>query len=274
MKTIVITGSTRGIGYGLADAFLTRGSAVIISGRSPHAVDEAVARLATRHDAERIAGAPCEVTELAQLEALWSAACARFGHVDVWINNAGAAPPQVPFARAPSREVASAVATNMLGTMYGTRVALDGMLPGNTGQIFNVEGYGSDGRMMRTGMAVYGSTKTATRYFTRSVAKELEGSGVLVGTLMPGAVVTDMLVAQLADLPADEREVARRRYNIIGDTVATVAPWLADRVLANKRNGAEISWISIPKLALRFLSPGYRRRELFGDSKSRAYAPR
>jgi short-subunit dehydrogenase len=147
--------------------------------------------------------------------------------------------------------------------MHGTRIALDGMLARGRGQIFNVEGFGSDG-MIRPGMAVYGSTKAATRYFTRSVARELEGTGVRIGTLMPGAVVTDMLVSQIADLDPDEQAAARRRYNIIGDAVDTVAPWLADRVLTNTRNGADISRISVPRIALRFFSPGYRRRDLFG----------
>ena len=138
-----------------------------------------------------------------------------------------------------------------------------GRIAAGRGQIFNIEGYGSDGRMMRPGMAVYGSTKAATRYFTRSVARELAGTGVQLGTLMPGAVITDMLVSMVGDLPPDERDGARRRYNIIGDPVDVVAPWLADRVLANTRNGAEISRISVPRIALRFLSPRYRRRELF-----------
>jgi NAD(P)-dependent dehydrogenase (short-subunit alcohol dehydrogenase family) len=260
---IVITGSTRGIGFGLAQAFLARGCAVVISGRTQPAVDDAIARLAAQHHPARIAGAVCDVTELSQLAALWTFASERFGQVDVWINNAGAAPPQVPFSRVPTGELAGAVSTNMLGPIYGTRVALDGMLPRGEGAIFNVEGYGSDGRMMRTGMAVYGSTKTATRYFSRSVAREIEGTGVRIGTLMPGAVVTDMLVAQIADLPPDEASAARRRYNIIGDPVDAVAPWLAERVLASPRNGAEISRLSVPKILVRFLSPSYRRRELF-----------
>ena len=80
MKSIVITGSTRGIGFGLADAFLALGCQVTVSGRAQASVDRAVADLAARHgEAGRVAGFPCNVTRLEELQALWDAARARFG---------------------------------------------------------------------------------------------------------------------------------------------------------------------------------------------------
>ncbi len=89
MKSIVITGSTRGIGFALADAFLALGCQVTVSGRAQASVDQAAAALAARHAAGRIFGFPCDVTHFEELQALWEAACARFGAVDIWINNAG-----------------------------------------------------------------------------------------------------------------------------------------------------------------------------------------
>lgn len=71
MRTIVITGSTRGIGYGLADAFLGRGCNVTVSGRTQQAVESAVTQLGENHPEDCIFGCPCDVTELnaAQIEA-------------------------------------------------------------------------------------------------------------------------------------------------------------------------------------------------------------
>jgi NAD(P)-dependent dehydrogenase (short-subunit alcohol dehydrogenase family) len=89
MKIVVITGSTRGIGYGLADAFLDRGCSVTISGRSEPRIQEAVLQLAQRFPIERILGHPCDVTKQSQVQSLWDIARNNYGRVDIWINNAG-----------------------------------------------------------------------------------------------------------------------------------------------------------------------------------------
>ena len=89
MKTVVITGSTRGIGYGLADSFLALNCAVTISSRTPENVEKAVAELAAKHEAERVFGRPCDVTDFEPVQALWDAAQAHFGKIDIWINNQG-----------------------------------------------------------------------------------------------------------------------------------------------------------------------------------------
>ncbi len=102
-------------------------------------------------------------------------------------------------------------------------------------------------------MAAYGATKSATTYFTASVAAELEGTGLKIGTIFPGVVITDMLISQFDGAPEANWLKARRLYNTIGDTVETVAPFLARQILANDRNGAVIRWLTIPKALVRFL---------------------
>ena len=263
-RNVVVTGSTRGIGFGLAEAFLAAGCHVTINGRTAAGVAEAVDRLATKHPRERILGHACDVSSYAALRHLFTTAAARTGSVDVWINNAGAGATQQPFAQQTPEEAAAIISANLLGTVLGTRAAIEGMKaqPGG-GKIFNFEGFCSDGRMKRVGMAVYGATKTATRYFSESVAKELEGSTVKIGTIVPGVVVTDMLVSQFDGVPRANWERSRRLYNVIGDTVETVAPWLANEVLAAERNNSKVAWISIPKVIGRFLNPKYRNRDLF-----------
>ena len=68
MTTVVVTGSTRGIGYGLAREFLARGCAVMVSGRGQAAVDKAMSELSEKHGAERVKGFACDVTDAA----VWS----------------------------------------------------------------------------------------------------------------------------------------------------------------------------------------------------------
>jgi NAD(P)-dependent dehydrogenase (short-subunit alcohol dehydrogenase family) len=96
IKTVVVTGSTRGIGSGLADELLKRGCQVAVSGREQTNVDRAVAELAARHSSERVWGLPCDVTQAGQVPALWDGAVQRFGRVDTWISNAGSSTPLLP----------------------------------------------------------------------------------------------------------------------------------------------------------------------------------
>ena len=97
MKSIVITGSTSGIGLGLADAFLARGCAVTISGHSQTNLDKAYGILAGKYDKSRIHAYLCDVSHYDEVEGLWNTAKDRFGRVDIWINNAGAGNPQIPY---------------------------------------------------------------------------------------------------------------------------------------------------------------------------------
>jgi NAD(P)-dependent dehydrogenase (short-subunit alcohol dehydrogenase family) len=108
-------------------------------------------------------------------------------------------------------------------------------------------------------MSLYGTTKRAVRYFTRSIALELRATGVSIGLLSPGMVVTDLLL----DPVLRDREVwqkARKIYNVLADRVATVAPFLARRILAGPKNGARIAWLTPAKALIRFLVAPFRRR--------------
>jgi len=261
MKTVVITGSTRGIGYGLADAFLALGCAVTISGRTLAGVEEAVAELSAKHQAERILGHPCDVTDFGQVQALWDAAKTRFGRIDIWINNAGLGNPQMNFWELPAEQIRAVVSTNLIGAMYGSKVALHGMLDQGFGSLYNVEGLGSGGRRVE-GLALYGSTKSGLRYLDESLAQETRGTPVLAGALRPGMVVTDFLTQQYQDRPQDW-ERAKRIFNILADRVETVAPWFAQKVLANQKKGVCISWQPAHKVFFRFLTAPFRKRDLF-----------
>jgi NAD(P)-dependent dehydrogenase (short-subunit alcohol dehydrogenase family) len=263
MKVIVITGSTRGIGLGLADAFLARGCQVMVSGRKPETVAEAVGQLGQKHGVQNIAGQACDVSDYAQVEALWKAAAARFGRVDIWINNAGMGNMLTPFWELDPHKMRQVVEANVLGAMHGCSVALREMLKQGHGALYNMEGYGSRGGGGRiiNGLALYGSTKAALAFLNTSLIEEVKGTPVIVGRLQPGMVVTDLLLNQRSGDPA-EWERSKRAFNILADRVETVTPWLADRVLANTSNGARISWISGAKIMLRFLTAPFTRRNV------------
>jgi NAD(P)-dependent dehydrogenase (short-subunit alcohol dehydrogenase family) len=223
-------------------------------------VQKTVAALSARHPG-RVVGAACDVTDTAQLEALWQAAATAFGRVDVWINNAGVSIRRVPLHQADPRDLEAVVYTNLTGMLLACRVAIAAMLKQGGGQVWNMEGFGSNG-MTQPGIIPYGSTKRAVQYLTAALQKELKGTPVHACTLSPGIVVTDLLVGDYDRSSADWERV-KRIFNILGDTVDTVTPFLADGVLAADRPGARVAWLTGGKVAWRFLTAGFSRRDLF-----------
>ena len=260
-KRIVITGSTRGIGRGLAQEFLARGCRVAISGRSAAAVDRAVAEMGAAHDSDRVAGAACDVTDPDQVRELWRVATGTFGGVDIWINNAGVSIGRKPLWEQSDEDLARVVTVNLTGTLLGLKVAISEMLAQGHGQVWITEGFGSDGAAT-TGMAAYGATKRAARYLRKALQADTAGTPVQVGTLSPGIVVTDLLTGDY-DAASEEWARAKRIFNILGDKVETVTPWLAEHVLAADKPGSHVAWLTRRKAFARFMLATLRKRELF-----------
>ena len=263
MRSIVITGSTRGIGYGLAKAFLDRDCMVTISSSSRENLDRALGELKQIYEDDRIVGVLCDVRDSDQIAGLWKLAQATYGKVDVWINNAGVSSSQEKVWRLPPEEVNKIVEINLTGSVYGSQVAIRGMLEQGFGALYNMEGMGSDGRK-HDGLAMYGMTKYGLKYFTDALVEETKGSGLIVGALRPGMVVTDMITKQYEDRPEDwERD--KRIFNILAERVDVVAPWLADRILANEKTGVRIAYTSRVKLFWRFLLAPISKRDVLSN---------
>jgi NAD(P)-dependent dehydrogenase (short-subunit alcohol dehydrogenase family) len=260
-KSVVITGSTHGIGRALAAAFLEQACQVTISGRTQAAVDEALAELGAEYPLERIFGSPCDVTDFSLVQALWHQAKDRFGQIDIWINNAGTASPRMPFWELPEDEYDEIVRTNVIGTMYGTKVALQGMLAQGFGALYNMEGFGARGRGMQ-GMTLYGSTKASVHFINHSLAQELAGTPVITGAIAPGMVITEMITRQYVGRE-EQLEKAKPILNIIAERPETVAPVLVKKILKNHRNGACITFASPVQIMLKFVMAPIKRRDLF-----------
>ena len=261
VKSIVITGSTSGIGLGLADAFLARGCAVTISGHSQANLDKAYQMLAGKHDKSRILAYLCDVSHYDEVQGLWNAAMERFGRVDIWINNAGAGHRETPIWDYSRETIDRLVAANVTGALYGLNVASKGMMQQGFGGIYNMEGLGSSGPVIK-GLALYSATKSALASLTTAAAKEAEGTRIIVGAIRPGMVATKLITGQYEGHPEEWKRV-ERIFNILADRVETITPWLADRVLSNRKNGARIQWLGRWKGLLRFLESPFRKRKIF-----------
>lgn len=237
MKHIVITGSSRGIGFALARRFLELGARVTIAGRSESSAQRAHESLlrALPAQAALLSAHKCDVTRTEDLEALWQQASAQ-APVDVWINNAGVSPPLARFWDVPADAIRDVIDTNVRGAMLGSWVALRGMRAQGSGTLYNIVGFGSDG-MMYPGALTYGASKRAIGYVTKALAREAKGSGVRVCTMDPGAVRTDLLEATWREVPDSDRFMSAvlMALAIEADEVARL---LAPRLLADQRTGA------------------------------------
>lgn len=260
MKVIVITGSTRGLGYGLAQAFLERGCAVSVSGRTAGFVDSASETLARRYGRDRVWGCVCDVRDDRQVQHLWNSSRQMFSKVDIWINNAGISNPMAKLWDQTEGVMSDVMGTNILGTLYGCKAAIRGMLLQGYGAVYNMMGMGSTGRV-QDGLTLYGTTKAALRYFTRALAEEVKGSPVIVGALSPGMVLTDLLTRHRRTSPETWEQV-KRVLNLFGERPETVTPWLAQKILENKRSGVEIQWLTTARLLSRLLVYPFNRNRV------------
>lgn len=254
MRKAVVTGSTKGIGFALARELLRRGHSVVVTGRAAASVEEAVEKLRPEAAAgAAVHGHALDVSDPAQVEGLWTAAVEALGGVDLWINNAGVAHTTRPIVETAPEAVRTMVTTNMLGTIYGSQVAVRGMQAAGGGQLFNILGGGSDGRI-RPGMGVYSATKRGLDSFTRALVKETAGSSVRVGQVSPGILITEGWLREAAAAP---EQVAKQRklLNILVDHVDEVAPYLVEKMLGSTRHGDAIAWLTNARMARKFLLP-------------------
>lgn len=252
MKTIVVTGSTRGIGFAMAKSFLEKGCRVVVSGRKESNVKAVVKELAATFPENRIAGKTCDVTSLEDIQVLWDFAVKKFGIIDIWVNNAGVSNTLNLLPKLTADEIKNVVETNLLGEIYGTQVALIGFQAQGHGAIYNMEGMGSKKGRMVDGLSVYGTTKAGLRFFNDAIAHELKDSQLLIGALLPGMILTDMVTGQYVGKPEDWNRVKGIFYAISED-VNIVGDWMADKILTNKKNGVRFEFSNTFKILLRIL---------------------
>ena len=184
----------------------------------------------------RVAGQPCDVGKVEDVQALWDFAVREFGSVDLWFNNAGYARTGVSFLETEPGELAAMVRANVIGTMNGCQVAMAGMRE-KGGWIFLTLGGGAKGRIV-PGMTVYSSTKRALKYFADCLIKETRDTPVKIGTVSPGINITEGMLREIESVPPQMRARMLRPLNLIGDHVETTTPWIVERHAGRREVGS------------------------------------
>lgn len=268
MKTIVITGSSRGLGFEMARQFCMHGANVVINGVNWKRLEEAVLKLREISTESKVEGFAGNVASSDDLKSLLEFAVSKFGNIDIWINNAGVNQPMRAIWELSEDEINSLIDIDFRGAVMGTRLAaLQMEKQADGGYIYNIEGYGSNDAMM-LGFNMYGTSKRAVTHFTKAFAEELEerGSKVKAGRLSPGIMFTDFTVQSLGGKESIELpEKTKNFYNIMGDYPDVVAEFLVKKMLVNTKNNAHIEWLTGGKVVGRMIASPFKKKKHFEE---------
>jgi len=210
-KTALVTGSTSGIGAGVAEALAAAGCRVILNGfGEAAAITAQVADLAKRHGVE-VVHFPADMTRPQEIAQLMAQAAERFGTVDVLVNNAGIQH-VAPIDQFPPEKWDAILAINLSSAFHTIRAALPGMRAKGWGRIVNIAS--THGLVASPGKSAYTAAKHGIVGLTKAVALEAAGSGVTCNAICPGWVLTPLVQKQVEARAAadgiDEAEAKRR----------------------------------------------------------------
>lgn len=233
-KVAAITGASRGIGRGIAEAFLAEGAKIAVSGRTQSKGDAALQEMGAGDNAIFFAG---DAREQASIEAFVDSTVAHFGQIDILVNNAGGSSGFAAVAELTDEAWQEALNWNLNATFWGTRRALQNMQARNWGRIINISSV--EGKQASKAMVShYITNKHAINGFTKAVAFEYGAKGITSNAICPGAVETDLMtdagpaaaesmgITYEAFLDNYAQEAAIKRLNTV-EEMAAVAVLLA-----------------------------------------------
>ena len=195
-KVAVVTGATKGIGRGIAEALAREGVRLCISARNASEVEETVEAL-NRLDGGKAIGCVCDVRDHAQVKSLFEAATTVLGGVDILINNAGIGI-FAPVEEMAPEDFRAILETNLFGVFYCCHEAIPLMKERGGGYIINISSLAGANPHPR--MAAYNASKYGLNGFSEALMQEVRHDGIKVSYVMPGSVNTEFG----GDTPGDQ----------------------------------------------------------------------
>ncbi len=190
-KVAAVTGGTRGIGLAIAKAFHREGASVVINGRSPEKGATAIDEMG---GGDRVHFIAADVKSREGVELIVDGTVERFGRIDILVNNAGGAANHAPVAQLTDESMQDALVWNLWSTFWGMRRAFHYMIPQEWGRIINISSV--EGKHGKPGVSTYVTAKHAINGLTKSAAQEVGTLGITVNALCPGAIETDVMMAE------------------------------------------------------------------------------
>jgi NAD(P)-dependent dehydrogenase (short-subunit alcohol dehydrogenase family) len=188
-RVALVTGASRGIGRAIALRFARAGAALAVAARSAHDLST-VETVIQEAGAEALA-IPTDVANDQELAVLVSTTLARFGHIDMLINNAGGGPPRTPIVKARTTDWQWTLRVNLWAAMVLTKLVLPAMIERRSGAIINICSLA--GLTGKAGEAAYAAAKFGLRGFSQSLFEEVREYGIKVSTICPGYVDTALV---------------------------------------------------------------------------------
>ena len=208
-KKILVTGSSRGIGAGIARKLALQGASVAVTYSSNPAMAEQVLGSLKGEGHLLI---KLDISDETSVAAAFEQIAAKWGKVDGVVNNAGVTRDQL-LLRMKTEDFQSVIDTNLKGTFLCTRSAAKMMLKARAGSIVNITSV--IGEMGNAGQSNYAASKAGVEGFTKSIAQEIGSRSIRVNCVAPGFIVTDMTDAMTEQ--AKSAILSKVPLNTLGD---------------------------------------------------------
>lgn len=193
-KVVVITGSSRGLGFALAKEFAHQKYTVVLNGRSVQRLQTAKKKIENSCPYAKVSISPCDISNVNCAKTVAFNTKRKHGSLDIWINNAATCEnKRDTLSRFDYKEIESIMKINLCGTLYGCKAACEVMTCQPTGgKIINIDGSGSNGEMI-PGFLAYSTSKCNIAYIGKFLESELQHTNVQVHTISPGIMETEFL---------------------------------------------------------------------------------
>ena len=265
MKVVVITGSARGFGLEMAKEFRKNNYDVVILDINKDALYDAEIELAKIKSKKEVISLVCDITNEKDVNNVIDTIDNKIGRIDIWINNAGVNQSDNYIWDVESSEIEKLIKIDLIGTMICSSKISKYMINQKNGAIYNVEGHGSNDATIDK-LTVYGTAKRGVTYFTESLAHELKPYNITVGKITPGIMITNFIYHSLGDgkeLTIDDK--TKKIYNILGDYPETIAKFMVEKIINNKKKNPKFVWLSNFRAFTRFMTYPFKKRDLFNN---------
>lgn len=197
-KTVLVSGSTTGIGYAIAKTFAAEGARVYINGRTNEKVNEAIRKIISELPNAKLVGIAADLTTKSGIDKLKT----ELAEIDIIINNLGIFEP-VPFFESTDTDWNSMFSTNVLSGVNLTKFYMPKMLAKNWGRVVFISS--ESALQIPTEMIHYGMSKTAQLSVANGLAQLTKGTGVTVNSILPGPTYSEGVEKFIGDLAAQRK---------------------------------------------------------------------